>query len=52
MNTMHLTDKDIQEYKKVYFEEYWKEISDQEALDQWLALVNLMKICLDGDKKD
>ena len=40
---MQLTDKDLQEYKRIYFEQYWEEISDKEALEQWLALVNLMK---------
>jgi hypothetical protein len=41
---MQLTDKNIQEFKRIYFEKFWKEISDQEALKQWLALVNLMKV--------
>lgn len=47
---MNLTDKDIQEFKRIYFEKFWEEISDKEALVQWTALINLMKICLDSDK--
>lgn len=49
---MQLTDKNIQEFKKIYFEKFWEEISDQEALKQWLALVNLMKVVLNNNKKE
>lgn len=51
---MQLTQKNIiDDYKRIYKEKYWKEISDKEALEQWLALVNLMKLFLkDNDKKD
>ena len=49
---MQLTDKDIQEYKRIYFEKYWEEISDQEALSQWTVLVNLMKTVLNSSKKE
>jgi len=49
---MQLTDKDIKEYKRIYFEKYWDNISNQEALSQWTVLVNLMKIVLDSSKKE
>lgn len=49
---MQLTDKDIQEYKRIYFEKYWEEISNQEALKQWTALVNLMKNVLENSEKE
>ena len=49
---MQFTDKDIQEYKRIYFKEYWEEISDKEALKQWIALVNLMKNVAFPENKD
>ena len=49
---MELKDKDIQEYKKIYFEKYWKEISDKEAREQWTALVSLMKNVAFPELKD
>lgn len=49
---MQLTNKDIQEYKRIYFEKYWEEISDKEALTQWIALVNLMKNVLENSEKE
>lgn len=48
---MQLTQEQLDQYKKIYFNKYWVEISDAEALKQWLALLNFMKTVLKNDKK-
>ena len=49
---MQLTDKDLQEYKRIYFEKYWEEISDKYAREQWTALISLMKNVAFPELKD
>ncbi len=39
-----ITDKRLQEYKKIYKEHYGKEISDAEALEQGTKLMRLMEV--------
>lgn len=46
-----LSQKDIEEYKRIYKEEFGEEISDQEALAQGTSLINLMKIIYRPIKK-
>ena len=36
------TKERIEQYKQIYREEYGKEISDQQALTEFMALVNYM----------
>jgi len=43
---MRLTKDDLEKYKKIYFEQYWEEISDAEALEQGTALIWLMKMAI------
>ena len=40
---MSLTEKDLEEYKRIYFKEYWEEISDKDALVQANALLSFVK---------
>ena len=39
-----ISEEQLEEFKLIYKEEFGKEISDKEALDKALNLVNLMKI--------
>lgn len=48
---MQLTQEQLDQYKKIYFNKYWFEISDAEALKQWISLINFMKTVLKNDKK-
>ncbi len=48
---MQLTEKQLQEFKDIYYKEFWKEISDKEASEWWTKLVNLMKILLLWEEK-
>ena len=48
---MQLTQEQLDQYKKIYFDKYWVEISDAEALKQWLALVSFMKTVLKDEMK-
>jgi len=38
---MQISKKNLDKYKEIYLKEYWVEISDKEALNQWMALINL-----------
>lgn len=49
---MQLTKENLDEYKRIYKEKYWKDISDKEALEQGIALLNLMKIVLKDNGKN
>ena len=49
---MPLDKKAINEVKNIYFDEYNEELSDQEALDVGISLINLMKIIFWGHKSD
>lgn len=46
---MMLTQEDIEKYKKIYFEQYGEEISDEEAYRQGKTLVWLMKVAMGND---
>jgi len=41
---MQLNEHDIQNYKALIKEKYNTEISNEEAMRQWTALINLLKI--------
>jgi hypothetical protein len=48
---MQISQENLDEYKRIYKEKYWNEISDKEALEQGIALLNFMKIVLKNDSK-
>lgn len=41
---MHISDEKIEEYRKIYKEQFGEEISKEEAREQGINLVNLMKL--------
>ena len=43
---MSLTEKDLEEYKRIYFKEYWEEISDKDALVQANSLLSLVNAAM------
>ena len=47
---MQLTDKQIQNFKDFYFKKIGIKLSNQEILEKWGKLINLMKIILNQDK--
>ena len=49
---MWLTEKDLEEYKKIYFKEYWEEISDKDALVQATALLSFVRNVSFPNEKD
>lgn len=49
---MQLTQEQLDDYKRIYKEKYWKDMSDKEALEHWIALVNLMKLLLKDNGKN
>ena len=40
---MKLSKENLKEYQKIHKAKYWTDISEKEALKQWMALINLMK---------
>ncbi len=46
---MQLTQENLDEFKRIYKEKFWKEISDKEALEQGIVLLNFMKLLLKND---
>jgi hypothetical protein len=48
---MQLTEKQLKEFKDIYFKTYWEEISDKDALEWWTKLVNLIKTIMDSNNK-
>ncbi len=43
---MKPTDETIEKFQKIYFEEFGKEISKEEAHENFLSLVNVLEIIL------
>jgi len=40
---MELTEKQLNEFKEIYYKNFWVKLSNTEALEYWLKLVNLVK---------
>lgn len=49
---MQLTEKQLEDFKNLYYKKFWEKLSNQEALDKWLKLVNLMKTIYLDDKSN
>lgn len=49
---MSLSEKSIQEFKKIYKKKYGKELSDKEAYEGAQGLANLAELCFEMYKKD
>ncbi len=47
-----LSDKAIEEFQRLYKRRFGKEISKQEAMEQGLKLIQLMKAIMKPSKKD
>lgn len=41
---MSFTQKELDEFKEIYFNQTWIKLSNQEATENWLKLVNLLKV--------
>lgn len=48
---MQLTEKQLDEFKELYYKQFWVELTNAEALDYWLRLVNLVKIITTDNEK-
>ncbi len=46
---MTLNKQDLQKFQEIYKSTYWTEISEEEALIKWMALINLMKISISNN---
>ena len=46
---MQFTDKQLEEFKELYFNQTWIRLSNQEAYENWLKLVNLVKIVTENE---
>lgn len=45
-----LTDRQIEEYQKIYKEKYGKEISKEEAIREGLRLIRLVAVVIDKSR--
>lgn len=43
MEKMQLTEKQLEDFKDLYYKQFWDKLSNQEALEKWWKLVNLVK---------
>ncbi len=49
---MQLTDKQLEDFKDLYYKQFWEKLTTQEALEKWWKLVRLMELVyLDKDNK-
>ncbi len=45
-----LTDKQIKKFQKIYWKKFGKKITKEDAYEQGIRLVNLMKIIIEEEK--
>ena len=43
MNDIQFTEKQLEDFKELYYKKFWEKLSNQEALEKWLKLVTLVK---------
>jgi len=46
---MQFTEKEIQEFKELYYKETWITLSNKEVIENWVKLVGMMKLLLKND---
>lgn len=47
-----MSDKALQEFKKIWKEQYGEDISDEKAMDEGMALLNIMNVVYRPIKKE
>lgn len=48
---MSLSNKDLEKFKAIYKDKFWKELSNNEALEYATVLLNFTKILFSNSKK-
>ncbi len=48
---MQISQEHLDEFKKIYKDKYWKDLSDKDALDMATSLLNFVKIIVEEDEK-
>jgi len=47
---MQLTEKQLNDFKELYYKQFWIELNNADALEYWLKLVNLVKIVTENNE--
>ena len=48
---MQISQEHLDEFKRIYKDKFWKDLSDKDALDMATSLLNFVKIIVEEDKK-
>ena len=47
---MQFSKEQLEEFKEIYYNNFWEKLSDVKALEYWIKLVTYVKNWLDGNK--